>query len=710
MKPIFLLLFVLSINILCWAQVHEIDCAVSLPDNALTSTQRGGRYLTSTGELKVLVVFAKFKDDKCPHQFWPADSYPSEMKDFIDPDMQTGSTHYLNLTNYYNQMSFGNFKVSGKTIGAETPYPIDHYVTHNDTLPNRSQAIKDILEVVDDSIDFREFDNWTYKSDYWQTNEPDSIIDMIVIIWRGLVFAKNWSGEASLGKGIEFSVEDNQKIIKMGFGGYPEFGIYGSGVTVQYWGEKSRERNFKVTIHEIAHWLIHGEHPYSNVDHTFWGMLTLGSEGICANAFERERLGWLNPISIEETILSAPMGDFITSPSSYKYHPSNGFPSEMYYFENHQQLSIYDNGTSNTEDKGIFILHFAHGFYTGDCVRILTADGFWNWDSKKINDCWGNDLPSFKKGFPNKNGFGNRDKITSADSTIGFLYSFIDYKNIVECNDWLHGYGFNNTFNVNFNDVFSPWSNPPAKTWNNQLTDFFMEVINQSGSIVTARFAIKNAIGGKPSKPSIGLDPRDMQQQYNNGRIYLAWGSDFWDGLPIESDINWSELQMNIDTSEWNTVYTGSNRFWSDSSLNYDSTGDSQVQFRVRVRDKQNNWSMWSKIYESRIRNYFTSLGPNADNTNNLTEFNLYQNYPNPFNPSTKIKFTIPPIGTSVTKFVQLKIYDILGNEIATLVDEEKPAGTYELTWDAANLPSGVYFYQLKADEFISVKKMILIR
>ena len=87
------------------------------------------------------------------------------------------------------------------------------------------------------------------------------------------------------------------------------------------------------------------------------------------------------------------------------------------------------------------------------------------------------------------------------------------------------------------------------------------------------------------------------------------------------------------------------------------------------------------------------------------TEYALSQNYPNPFNPSTKIKYSVPKLS-----FVTIKIYDVLGSEVATLVNEEKPVGTYELNWNAANLPSGVYFYQLKAGFFVETKKMILLK
>jgi sugar lactone lactonase YvrE len=85
--------------------------------------------------------------------------------------------------------------------------------------------------------------------------------------------------------------------------------------------------------------------------------------------------------------------------------------------------------------------------------------------------------------------------------------------------------------------------------------------------------------------------------------------------------------------------------------------------------------------------------------------FSLRQNYPNPFNPATIIRYSIPH-----SSQVQIKVYDILGNEIETLVNEEKSAGTYELTWNAANLSSGVYFYQLKAGSYLQTKKMILLR
>jgi hypothetical protein len=83
----------------------------------------------------------------------------------------------------------------------------------------------------------------------------------------------------------------------------------------------------------------------------------------------------------------------------------------------------------------------------------------------------------------------------------------------------------------------------------------------------------------------------------------------------------------------------------------------------------------------------------------------LSQNYPNPFNPVTKINYSIPQ-----SSQVVIKIFDILGNEIEELVNEIKPKGTYELRWYVENLPSGIYFYRLKAGDFIETKKMVLMK
>ena len=85
--------------------------------------------------------------------------------------------------------------------------------------------------------------------------------------------------------------------------------------------------------------------------------------------------------------------------------------------------------------------------------------------------------------------------------------------------------------------------------------------------------------------------------------------------------------------------------------------------------------------------------------------FNLYQNYPNPFNPTTKINWQSP-----ISSWQTLKIYDVLGNEVATLVDEYKPVGSYEVNFNASHLSSGIYLYKLQIGDLVETKKMTLLK
>ena len=119
------------------------------------------------------------------------------------------------------------------------------------------------------------------------------------------------------------------------------------------------------------------------------------------------------------------------------------------------------------------------------------------------------------------------------------------------------------------------------------------------------------------------------------------------------------------------------------------------------------NSSLWET---GEFKDFASSVEPVSDL---LKNYELSQNYPNPFNPSTKIRYTIPAVtlrGTKGSVSVTLKVYDILGNEVATLVDEDKKPGIYEVEFSITNLASGIYIYRLQASEFSDTKKMVLLR
>ena len=131
---------------------------------------------------------------------------------------------------------------------------------------------------------------------------------------------------------------------------------------------------------------------------------------------------------------------------------------------------------------------------------------------------------------------------------------------------------------------------------------------------------------------------------------------------------------------------------------------DSSVNVYSVYIDKNNNkWLGYTNGYVVKYTgDHITDV---KDDKQNIPDnYILSQNYPNPFNPTTVISFQIPQQG-----FVTLKIFDVLGNEVATLVNEEKSAGSYVVDFSATGLASGVYIYRMKVNDFIESKKMVLL-
>ena len=115
---------------------------------------------------------------------------------------------------------------------------------------------------------------------------------------------------------------------------------------------------------------------------------------------------------------------------------------------------------------------------------------------------------------------------------------------------------------------------------------------------------------------------------------------------------------------------------------------------------RDGNWEIYSK--QNPTGNPVGIINISSEIPN---EFSLGQNYPNPFNPATKIKFELRN-----TSFTNLVIYDGLGREVETIVNEQLNAGSYEADWNASNFPSGVYFYKLTTGDFSKTNKMLLIK
>jgi hypothetical protein len=198
-------------------------------------------------------------------------------------------------------------------------------------------------------------------------------------------------------------------------------------------------------------------------------------------------------------------------------------------------------------------------------------------------------------------------------------------------------------------------------------------------------------------------------QASDNGYLFIALGGYQSSQIKIfrssDNGTTWSNTDNGLPTNAWLSKFFKA----SDNSL-YITTWNGYGIYKST--DFGDNWSHVGPITDITEKNILLPA-----------EFSLSQNYPNPFNPSTKIKFTIPSNVKGEMSYVSLKVYDVLGNEIATLVNDELSAGEYEVEFgghsdEGQNLPSGVYFYQLRIEGpetssgqgMIQTKKMILMK
>ncbi|BDQ02789.1 discoidin domain-containing protein [Ignavibacterium sp.] len=172
-------------------------------------------------------------------------------------------------------------------------------------------------------------------------------------------------------------------------------------------------------------------------------------------------------------------------------------------------------------------------------------------------------------------------------------------------------------------------------------------------------------------------------------------------------------IQVSVDSVNWTEVRTNVSSLqgaeWDEQIL--DAVPARYIRIIVLNNSAQNNWaSIWETEFYGQLM-----VSNNEYNDKVPTEFVLEQNYPNPFNPTTKIRFSLPasslnPFSKGEGTLISLKVYDLLGNEVATLVNEYKQPGVYEVEFDASDLSSGVYIYRLQADAFVNTRKMVLLR
>jgi hypothetical protein len=169
------------------------------------------------------------------------------------------------------------------------------------------------------------------------------------------------------------------------------------------------------------------------------------------------------------------------------------------------------------------------------------------------------------------------------------------------------------------------------------------------------------------------------------------------------------QIQTSTDSLTWNNVYSTSSGKGGREIISFEPTVTRFVRMYGTQRATSYGYSLWEFQIDSVQTNDIKETNANPI----PKQFALQQNYPNPFNPTTNIGFEVKDLG-----FVTLKIFDMLGREVATLVNEEKTAGSYQVQWNAEGFVSGIYFYRLQANpvsdgkvtSIIKTKKLVLLR
>jgi M6 family metalloprotease-like protein len=615
-------------------------------------------------------------------------------------------------------MSLNKLKFTGKVVSVTTPQTRQWYLNNS---KKRYHIHKDIIEQLDQTWDFAEFDRWTKVSDYTHANNPDGKVDFIFFIWRNIAMDLPsrdsvmtqldmgwWGSIAKTVHGPNYSVDGGQRTIILG--------DFGSGCTV---GDYYFKDAFRFSIHEFAHYLL-GGNEYHN-GHAFWAMLS-GYEvrSYMVNSWERYRLGWSNLITVNtstQTISNASLPDYLTTGISYRIEinaPSN----EYFFIENHQRISRWDNcSQGDPNEKGIYVMRqdraSSSNRMAADWMWLVPAEGRFNWTvSQWTPNRWGSGyLPVFKKGTTNREtGYSSTDAIPVYNPYIGqtknYEILFIEGPNgEVIPKPMRNGYGYD-AFRLGYNEVFSPWSNPNSQRANRNSTGIGFKINSVINGVYTIDIYINTAINAPPSKPQ-NLKLSTIQQ---NGESYpkLTWQ------VNTEPDVNpngkyeiWRRVSYG-SWSNWDTVRTvnGSISEFIDTTIYGAGAGPNHVEYKIRAKDTQGLFSVYSDVVGT-AWGLSQQKSPPDKGISVVHEYKLYENYPNPFNPKTKIKFSTPH-----SAFITLKVYDLLGREVAVLVNEPKQAGEYEVEFNADKygLTSGLYFYQLTAGSFSSTKKFVYLR
>jgi hypothetical protein len=707
---------------------------VEPPMQELTpSEQPGGRMITSIAEngqyLRVLIVFVQFKDDNWNPTWneWPKNSAPTNwMNTNIIDQLVTQNSTNQNLTHYFSVMSLGHYKVIGNTYHKVTTNTRDEYISMN---YKRGEINRQILQELDGSIDYSIYDKWNKMGEYNCVWGAEGEVDMIWMVYRNidndlpnpgytawkLFFGSRsiigqdttysrWSGEASLGWGGILPVDKGARTIDLG-----PYGLV-SGLTMMM-GYNGLGYVKNVLLHEFGHHLFGGNEAHLGAAGLWAIMAGYGSRSQMANSWERHRLGWINPMQYNyNPLIPVLLQDYLTTGQALRILIPGSNPARYYYLENHQRLSPFDNIDYSGDGKGIYVIY--QGGSGGSSTRFWNAEGrsIWTRDHCATHPN-GVVVPVFKEGLQSPSGKFDTEAIphtacSQGGSTLSPIEAFVSPINGQDVFQPLFAGDNRDMMKPNYVDVFNPKSNPSVE-------GVSFQIISESNQLkIIQKVETGTIYDTPPSKPQNLAVATSV-----NYHPYLTWDSN--QEPDVLSGGSYKIEKYSTYEVGWFQLTTTTNTYYEDLTESICPPGQQcqnghWVRYRVRAIDNTAKVSVPSDSVMKMVLGGAPdkiSVEPSAGDK--PSDYSLNQNYPNPFNPTTTISYSIKSAGD-----VTLKVYDMLGTEVASLVNENQEAGNYSITFNAAELPSrsgsaltsGIYFYTLTSGNFMETKKLILLK
>ncbi len=482
----------------------------------------GGRYvpakMNASEPLKILVIFAQFKDDNSAPQNkeWPVNQFPIWKNQFIAEKFSEIPQKEFSISHYFYEMSYGQNLIIGKI------FP-EYVIVDLPVNSSYAKANELILKEVDEKIDFREFDNWTIKTNANSFGEPDNIVDAVYIVYRSIP-SVNWGGIAMLS--TTYTTQDGPRITSR----IPTIGMtlnFGKG------GNFNFQNKLGILAHEYGHYLLGENHNFEPEFGSYGtqqrgiGLMPGNWETLAMNPQEKFLAGYINFIDIFED-QTGELPDFQTTGKAFRIPvpmfingKPNTNPDEYFIVANHQKKSIYEN----IKGTGIYIYHVKTKRYGQNHIDIVCADGLWQWKIEK----WVKRPEGI--GGPINFYILNPKTIPLTENLPYLVHDKVDrikgrdelellllapYENEEDKKYWWDKWVDENgtpiddaigdkedAFNIGYNEIFSPWSNPATIDKKGNAVNFSMQILENNNGNFKVKFAVgeNSILNLPPSKP-----------------------------------------------------------------------------------------------------------------------------------------------------------------------------------------------------------------